>query len=192
MGGPGSGRLSGLDRKMLVSETPCIDIRRWSRQDLLAPGMRFSCTWRVGDRHHLTLTVAATEDRLRLQHSVAEAAQLGASYDVGLDHTPTHFGAGRRWFLCPVAKCGRRVALLYARPVFCCRGCADLRYASQYEGPFERAIRRADKLRMRLDWRPGIAHGPEPKPPHMRWARFEKLQRDYARSLVRVAAAAPK
>ena len=47
--------------------------------------------------------------------------------------------------------CGRRVAKLYrAGHLFACRHCLGLVYASQQEIPVRRAMRRAQKIKMRL------------------------------------------
>jgi hypothetical protein len=70
-------------------------------------------------------------------------------------HNPYPQGGSRAYFVCPgggAAGCGRRVIKLHlVRGRFLCRHCHQLIYASQYERPWQRAARRANKLRQRLD-----------------------------------------
>ena len=67
--------------------------------------------------------------------------------------------------------CGRRVTKLHlSRRYFLCRHCNQLAYASQYEHPWKRALRRANKLRQRLGIGVGIAE-PFPDKPKGMWAR---------------------
>jgi len=92
---------------------------------------------------------------------------------VRLDWTPCHFGGRRAWFLCP--HCKRRVAVLHGSTTIACRHCFRLAYPSTREGKAERAGRRAEKIRARLEWRPGIAWGMDRKPRHMHWDTFDRL-----------------
>jgi hypothetical protein len=72
--------------------------------------------------------------------------------------------------------CGRRVAILYGGGIFACRHCHQLAYSSQRETFDDRAARRADKIRERLAWEPGILNGRGwKKPKGMHWHTFEKL-----------------
>jgi hypothetical protein len=86
---------------------------------------------------------------------------------VPLVWTRCHLGGGRCWFRCSASVggrlCGRRVAKLFWRgaPVFACRNCCDLVFASQSENPRYRAISRAQKIRIRLG---GSANLLEPFP----------------------------
>lgn len=80
-------------------------------------------------------------------------------YTVSLDWTPCHFGSERAWFICPAAGCGRRVAILYGGSIFACCHCFRLAYPSQRESAKDRATRRANKIRARLGWEPGILNG---------------------------------
>ncbi len=77
---------------------------------------------------------------------------------------------------CALLGCGRRVALLCCGAVFACRHCHRLVYRSQREADDDRASRRADKLRDRLGWEPGIQNGNGLKPKGMHWCTFERLQ----------------
>jgi hypothetical protein len=56
-----------------------------------------------------------------------------------------------------------------------CRHCYQLAYASAREDAGDRAARRADRLRARLAWEPGILNGSGCKPKWMRWRTFERL-----------------
>ena len=87
---------------------------------------------------------------------------------IAIVHGPCRYGGARPYFLCPGIEgvaggvvCGRRVGKLYlAQPIygraygrqgyFLCRHCNRIVYASQYEHPWQRASRRANKLRRRL------------------------------------------
>jgi hypothetical protein len=64
-------------------------------------------------------------------------------------HLRCRFGGTRAFFLCPGpgegTDCGRRKAKLHlSGRYFLCRYCNHLAYASQYEQPWERALRRAN------------------------------------------------
>lgn len=93
-----------------------------------------------------------------------------------LDWTACTYGGYRAWFLCP--DCGRRVALLYlARPGRAsCRRCLALDYDSQRETKEDRAIRRYNKIRLRLGWKPGFLNGERGKPRWMHWRTFGLLR----------------
>jgi hypothetical protein len=67
------------------------------------------------------------------------------------------------------------VAILYGGGIFACRRCYRLAYASAREDVSDRAARRADRLRARLGWEPGILNGGGEKPKWMRWRTFERL-----------------
>lgn len=56
-----------------------------------------------------------------------------------------------------------------------CRRCHRLSYASQNEIWDDRAARRANRIRARLGWRPGILHDEGGKPAGMHWRTFERL-----------------
>jgi hypothetical protein len=84
------------------------------------------------------------------------------------------------WSICQAVGCGRRVAILYGCAIFACRRCYQLAYdASSREDVGGRATRRADRLRARLDWEPGILNGGGEKPKWMRWRTFERLAAEH-------------
>jgi hypothetical protein len=67
------------------------------------------------------------------------------------------------------------VAILYGGNIFACRHCYRLAYPCQRETADDRAARRADRIRARLRWEPGILNGDGGKPKGMRWRTFERL-----------------
>ena len=81
----------------------------------------------------------------------------------------------RWWFVCP--HLNRRVRKLYL-PLggrhFWSRRAYELAYVSQRETKFDRALRRARKLRLSLGGDPADDEYPE-KPPRMRWATYNRL-----------------
>src|SRR5438552_3973247 len=75
--------------------------------------------------------------------------------------------------------CGRRVAKLYGPGrYFLCRHCYSLAHASQSENAWDRALRRANKIRQRLGGDPGIDEPlpPPPKPKGMWHSTYQHLQ----------------
>jgi hypothetical protein len=111
---------------------------------------------------------------------------------IPIARVPRHFGGSRPFFVCSGGPrrddrrtddaaagvvgggCGRRVRKLYlSRGRFLCRHCSQLVYASKYEQhPWQRAFRRAAKLRQRL----GITGAGVPgKPKYMPVSDYERL-----------------
>lgn len=100
-------------------------------------------------------------------------------YPVTLEWTPCNLGGRRAWFLCPAQGCGRRVVILFGGSIFACRHCHKLAYQCQRETDDDRAARRADRIRERLDWEPGILNGGGGKPKGMHWRTFERLKAEH-------------
>jgi hypothetical protein len=93
---------------------------------------------------------------------------------IAIVHMPCRFGGSRAYFICPGPRgndCGRRVTKLHlSNRYFLCRHCTKLAYASQFETSWQRALRRANKLKRRLDMGVGLAETLPEKPKGM-WAR---------------------
>jgi len=94
---------------------------------------------------------------------------------VYFDWTPCDYGGERRWFICPIVGCGKRVAVLYgAGKYLACRHCYDLAYESQQENTYRRAIRRKHKIIERLGGEIGDYFYPD-KPKGMHWKTYDRL-----------------
>src|SRR5262245_20720748 len=94
---------------------------------------------------------------------------------------PCRFGGVRPYFVCPCVVggvvCRRRVAKLYgAGAYFLCRHCYRLAYASQREDRYDRALRRANRIRVRLGGEPGMASQFPARPKGMHHQTYERLR----------------
>lgn len=161
----------------LTGELPEIDIRRWRRSGHLEPGNRFLSQWYDGDKPYAGMRVHVESYRLlwlsyRFERRGRAEDML---YPILIDWTVCHLGGERPWFMCPNPECQRRCAILYQGQIFQCRRCMQLRYPSQREPSYDRLARRAENIRHRLGWTPGILAGPEKKPRHMHWRTFLRL-----------------
>jgi hypothetical protein len=127
---------------------PSIDVREWQRHGLLRVGLPFTYSWTRAGEPLAAIDVRTEADAVVLTFKGSNEWRP-AGQRVALVSTRCHLGGARPWFRCP---CGRRVAKLYRRdaPVFACRQCCGLAYASQREIPRHRAILRAQRLKMRL------------------------------------------
>lgn len=77
--------------------------------------------------------------------------------------------------------CGRRCRILYGGSLYRCRRCHGLKYESQYEPAYQRAINQADNLRKRVGGGRG-AFDEEPFPPKpkgMHWKTYRRLEERY-------------
>ena len=66
--------------------------------------------------------------------------------------------------------------MLYGGGLYACRHRHNLAYRTQREQAYDRASRKADKIRKRLGWEAGILNGNGGKPKAMHWATFMRLQ----------------
>jgi len=181
LGGWGSG--SWQVGKDTTDDCRVLDVRRLQRDGLLRPGYSFGWQWMRNGETVASIQVRAETDRINLQyrHKSGSSDWKPMDYPVYLDWTNCNLGGRRTWLLCPARGCGRRVALLYigGSGIFACRHCYSLVYASQRETPDERTARRADRIRDRLGWEPGILNGEGNKPKGMHWRSFERLRTEH-------------
>jgi hypothetical protein len=177
MGGTGSGWYWRYDKKETTADYRCIDIRQWQRKGLLSHPLSFNWHWSCKGKIIASINVRSESNSLILNYyHQSEANDWDAKkYPILLTTTPCHFGGSRPWFICPTSNCNRRVAILYSGDIFACRHCYQLAYPSQSETPYDRTARRANKIRDKLDWDPGILNRKGLKPKGMHWKTFKAL-----------------
>ena len=174
MGGRGSGRRSSYRGKPETSDSMPLDIRKITRKGLLVPGNSFSWQWLVNDREVASIGVRVTLGGVVLSYRRKSTGEE-VEQQVQTQTSPCHLGGQRHWFTCP--NCSKRIAVIYAPGrYFGCRQCGGLGYATQRESSGDRAFTAANKLRKRLGWPAGIAHGDGGKPKGMHWATYWQLK----------------
>jgi hypothetical protein len=136
-----------------------------------------------------SITLEAPADRLHLSYRVRIAGGEWENVEetVRIVRVPCRFGGSRPYFICPGVvndiACGRRVGKLCGLGLyFLCRHCYRLAYQSQREQPYERALRRANNLRIRLGGDPGMLVAFPEKPKGMHWRTFEQLSHQVRRA----------
>ena len=183
MGGWGSGRRYCFTSKDTTEDYRSIDVRQWKRDGLFDPPQSFVWKWvRFDEVVAASISVRTESNRVILtyrQRDRGEGEWKDESYPVYLDWTSCNLGGRRVWFRCPARGCGRRVAILYSGSIFACRHCHQLAYQCQRETDDSRRTRRADKIREKLDWEPGILNDSGFKPKGMHWKTFHRLRMEH-------------
>ena len=176
MGGWGSGRWQR--GKKTTNEQFALDVRNLQRKDLLAQGRRGTVTWSRCGEETDSIQIRSAPGRVILKYRArsGDGEWYAMEYPLSIEWTDCYLGGRRPWFLCPASGCGRRVAILFGGAMFVCRHCHQLVYASQRERTEERASRRAEVIRDRLGWAPGILNATGEKPKGMHWTTFARLQ----------------
>ena len=185
MGGMGSGRRWHYGANATTDDYRAIDVRHWQRDGFLTPGRIFGWQWTRNDEVTASIQVRVETDRVCLiyRHRSRSGEWIDENYPVLLNWTTCNLGGQRPWFCCPARGCKRRVAILYGGSIFACRHCYKLAYPSQRETSDGRALRRADRIRARLGWKPGVANGRGVKPKGMHWRTFIRLFAEYNASV---------
>lgn len=181
MGGLGSGRRWRTGSHETTDDYHRLSVLCWHRCGYLVPHRAFSWQWTRHGERVSSIDVETKPDSVIISYRHRRGAvewQDGRSV-VRVVWTPCHFGGQRPWFICPVESCSRRVVNLFAGPLFACRRCDRLTYQSQRETSGDRAARRADKIRDRLGWEPGILNGQSNKPKWMHGRTFVRLVRQH-------------
>jgi hypothetical protein len=163
-----------------VEACRAIDVNRLHKAGCLRPGWWGGWQWTRDGEQVASVNLRAEHDRLHLTYRarVGGGEWEDVAETVRIVRVACRFGGARPYFICPGVvsgiACGRRVAKLYGSgQYFLCRHCYRLGHASQIEDPWDRALRRADKIRQRLGGEPGMAapfpikpKGAWPRPPH--------------------------
>jgi hypothetical protein len=162
MGGPGSGRWRGRGRETIESYR-FLDVNRLSIKGYLRPGLSSVYRWTDGNEF-ASIKLDAEAGRLRISYRVCVGDEKwkDVAEIIPIVRVPCRLGGSRTYFICPGfqngRECGRRVSKLYvSKCFFLCRHCNRLAYPSQYEQPWQRARRRANKLWQRLSIDSGLA-----------------------------------
>jgi len=162
-----------------------LDVGRLHREGRLTADQCFSVSWSYGGEPLGSVEVRTEPDAVVLtfrSRSLGSGEWRAVEQRIPIVWTSCNFGGQRPWFRCSAYSdgqyCGRRVAKLYfgSSAVFACRHCNGLAYASQHEGPRDRARSKAQKIRERLG---GSANLMEPfpnKPKRMHWSTYERLR----------------
>lgn len=176
MGGIGSGQCWGLGRAT-CEDYHAVDLRKLIRDGIVSPGDACSLRWYRGDQETGSIRVVCGYGEIMLVSRVrshGDEEWRDMTEHVELSYTGQHFGGERAWFTC--RHCGRRCAILYGGARFLCRLCHGLGYESQKEDRSNRLLRRAQKLRLRLE---GSANMMEPfpeRPKGMHRRTYERLR----------------
>jgi hypothetical protein len=181
MGGFGSGRPSGLGYDT-VEACRSIDVNRLHKEGCLQPGWSGGWQWTNNGERVGWINLRAEADYVHLSYRVriGDGEWENVDETVRIVRVPCRFGGSRVYFVCPGVvngiTCRRRVAKLYGPGrYFLCRHCYRLVHASQSETEWDRAIRRARKIRQRFRGDPNI-DAPFPKKPKGMWRRtYERL-----------------
>ena len=184
MGGIGSGRPADLGRDT-VESCRAIDVNRLHQEGCLHHGWWGGWQWTRDGEKVASINLRAEEDRLHLSYRVRIAGGDWEDVEetVRIVRVPCRFGGTRSYFICPGVvngiPCGRRVVKLHGPGrYFLCRHCYRLVHTSQSEGAWDRALRRANRIRMRLGGEPGMA-APFPSRPKGMWRRtYERLREE--------------
>lgn len=146
MGGSGSTRWNGHEKRTTVEECLVLSISDFTRQGIIEPGVKRRGILRwysplSGEvESSLTFEVNTLDMNSPLVWLFYELASQGKMVNnrIGLETTPCHFGGERWWMQCPAPGAtngceGRRFGKLYLPPgaeSFSCRECHDLSYRS--------------------------------------------------------------
>jgi hypothetical protein len=184
MGGFGSGRPSGSGRGK-VEACRSIDVNPLHKAGCLRPGWLGGWQWTRDGEKVAWIDLRAEADRLHLTYRVRVAGGdwQDVSEIVRIVRVPCRFGGSRPYFICPGMvngiACGRRVAKLHGPGrYFLCRHCYRLAHASQSESGWDRALRRANKIRQRLGGNLGMAASFPKRPKGMWWRTYDRMREE--------------
>jgi hypothetical protein len=163
-----------------------IDVRQLHREGRLRTPQSFPMAWRIGDEPCGGIQIR-TESKaviLRFQCQNAESSEWKIiEQNVPITWTECALGGRRPWFVCNFKlnselRCRRRAAKIYlgAHPVFACRQCHRLSYASQRKPPHLRLIGKAMNIRLRLGGSPNLFDPFPDKPKGLHKSTYKRLR----------------
>ena len=156
-----------------------LDIRKIARAGLLIPCNNSGWNWSSGGRQTANISIVASEGHVPLDYRSRNSVDtwLAMNYRVAVTWTPCNYGGERPWWLCPC--CGRRVAVLWGGSTYACRHCQQINYESTRTAESSKPFDRAGKIRKRLGWVPGVAHGIGDRPRGMHMKTYLRLLQQY-------------
>jgi ribosomal protein L37E len=183
MGGFGSTRWGWTSTKGTVEGARSLDINRLNKAGCLRPGYWGGWQWTRDGERIADIGLRAEEGRLILSYRIRRdgGEWRNVEQPTPVVWVPCPFGGERPYFICPGLvngiACRRRVAKLYgAATHFLCRHCYRLAYASQREDCYDRALSKANRIRMRLGGEPGMTSMFPERPKGMHQRTYEHLQ----------------
>ena len=186
MGGFGSGGHNARGHGT-VEGSRSLDVNKLNKAGALSRGYRGGWRWSYDDGTEATIGLRMNDDRLGLfyRYRVNDGAWQDVNQPVPISWSPCRYGGRRPYFTCPGVvngvPCGKRAAKLYgAGRYFLCRSCYGLTYRSQRERGMDRALGKANKVRMRLGGEPGMFSPFPDKPKGMHWRTYQRLAQEVA------------
>lgn len=150
MGGFGSGRIGGLSCRPTCESSHSLDLTWLFRKGLLNVGRWSTVRWSKHGQETGSIALTLHEHGLQLLYGTQDdrGEPFRISELIPFSYSRAGFGGRRRWLQC--LRCGRRCRVVYGGRYFRCRLCQGLRYQSQREPDFDRAIEQANRIRERL------------------------------------------
>lgn len=170
--------------KPVTSERLALDLAWLNREGLLEAGpsvVRF----RHADQDQGAMRVTPLATGLRLEYHAGDSSHVDEL--VPYLTTPTPFGGSRTWLQC--LSCGQGCRVLYSGPLFRCRRCHGLAYASQRDKGLGRAVARAQRLRERVGGSADLTQPFPLKPKRMFWRTYRRHERRDRELIAQVTAA---
>ena len=162
MGGLGSGRTSG-GGKVAAEACRSIDVNCLHREGVLSSGWSGGWEWRRNGERVSSISMRGGVDRIVLSYRSRIGSEDWQDLEepIPIRWMPCGYGGQRPYFVCPGivngVACTRQVVKLYcADRYYLCRHCYRLTHASRNEDGYDRALRRANKIRLRLGGEPGL------------------------------------
>lgn len=160
-----------------------LDIGGLNRAGILVVGWTGSWIWSCDGKETARIGISVRGGSLQLSYRYRKNGSEWEPVDqrVPVVWRPCRFGGRRPYFRCCGVvnglECNRTVTRIYgADKFFLCRHCYRLSYGSQHEDRWDRALRRANKIRTRLGGEPGLASIFPRRPKRVRHATYERLR----------------
>jgi hypothetical protein len=155
-----------------------VDANTLRKAGVLVPGWSGGWQWTRDGERVADVRITTTDTGLSLAYRTRTGNEpwRDMSETVAVIWSACRFGGQRPFLICPC--CGRRAVKLRLLGKVACRACHRLPYHSQRLGPLDRALRRANMIRVRLGGEPGMAWPIPPKPKGMRWATYDRLRHE--------------